>query len=294
MTPLATGALVAPLLAGAGLCTVRALRTPRRSVAQVRAILRSPARATTGGRAARRTRPASGPLHDLVERSFGDDLALTGLEPADVVTRVLVGVAVGVLTTTAALGSLVVTGALPSTPLWAPIALVAGAAAAYVMWADVRSRVERRRRELRRTTNDFVQLVAVGLTTDQSVEEAVHFALSVGDSDIFTMLRTELATAPLRGVQLWEALDHLGRRHGQRELCELATSIERQGLHGVSIGDTVTTLAIAMRERALDQLERDADRTNANLVGPTVCFVCTTLVFLAYPLAARIGEAFGG
>ena len=73
-----------------------------------------------------------------------------------------------------------------------------------------------------------------------------------------------------------------------------ATSVERQGLQGVSIGSTVATLAEAMRARALDQLERDADRANANLAGPTIGFVVTTIVFLAYPLALRISEAFGG
>jgi hypothetical protein len=49
-----------------------------------------------------------------------------------------------------------------------------------------------------------------------------------------------------------------------------------------------------MRERTLDDLERDADKVNANLAGPTICFVVTTIVFLAYPLAIRIGGAFGG
>ena len=63
---------------------------------------------------------------------------------------------------------------------------------------------------------------------------------------------------------------------------------------GVAIGATVATLAASMRAKALDQLERDADKANANLSGPTIGFVVTTIIFLAYPLAMRIGEAFGG
>jgi hypothetical protein len=116
----------------------------------------------------------------------------------------------------------------------------------------------------------------------------------VGASDVFDALRDELATAPVRGVPLWEALDHLGRWYQQRELCELATSIERQGTQGVSITDTVTSLAAAMRDKTLDDLERETDKANANLAGPTIGFVVTTIVFLAYPLAIRIGGAFGG
>ena len=53
-------------------------------------------------------------------------------------------------------------------------------------------------------------------------------------------------------------------------------------------------VASAMRDKALDELEREADRANANLSGPTIGFVVSTIVFLAYPLAQRISDAFGG
>ena len=79
-----------------------------------------------------------------------------------------------------------------------------------------------------------------------------------------------------------------------RELCEFAGSIERQGTQGVSITETVNSLAAAMRAKALDELEREADRANANLSGPTIGFVVATMVFLAYPLAVRIGDRDGG
>ncbi len=79
-----------------------------------------------------------------------------------------------------------------------------------------------------------------------------------------------------------------------RELSEFAASIERQGLQGVSISETIATLATSMRSKALDELEREADKANANLSGPTIGFVVTTIVFLAYPLAQRISAEFGG
>ena len=50
------------------------------------------------------------------------------------------------------------------------------------------------------------------------------------------------------------------------------------------------TLHGSMRAKALDELERDADRANANLSGPTIGFVVSTIVFLAYPLAQRISD----
>lgn len=296
MSPLHTAALTSVALAAAVTSLVLGVRPRRRTLAEVRAILYPAAGARPGATtpSPSRRRAVTGPLAARVEHSIGDGLRLIGLDAATVVSRVLAGFAVGSFTVVLSVGALISAGMAPLSPLWVPLSLATGAGAAWVMWSDVGSRIETRRRALRRTTNDFIQLVAVGLTTDQSVEEAVQFALGVGDSDLFDLLRTELATAPVRGVPLWEALEQLGSDLHQRELEELGASIERQGTQGVSITDTVTTLATAMRAKALDELERDADRANANLSGPTIAFVVTTVVFLVYPLAIRIGEAFGG
>jgi hypothetical protein len=225
---------------------------------------------------------------------FGNGLELAGLTPTAVVTRVLGGSVVVGFTTLVGVGSLGVVELLPASPVLLVLPLLTAALAGFTMLADTRSRVERAQRELRAASNDFVQLVAVGLTTDQSVEDAIRFALGVGSGGAFEVLRQAIATAPLRGVPVWEAIDELGARHDVRELCEFATSVERQGLHGVSIASTVATLAASMRAKSLDALEREADKANANLSGPTIGFVMATIVFLAYPLAQRISDAFGG
>lgn len=318
MRPLPTALLASILMASAVAALVLGLRPRRRTIAEVRSRLQ-PSTGPGGGVVDDRRRtvistpsadgtssihplehvtrlaaPITTPLGTAIERRFGAGLRLAGRRADDVATRVVLGgLALG-FATLCLLGSTMAVGVLPASGWWSVIVLFATAAGAAVMWSDTASLVARRRREFRRTTTDFVQLVAVGLTTDQSVEEAVQFALGVGDSDLFELLRDELATAPLRGVPLWEAIDHLGRTFDQRELCQFAGSIERQGLQGVSITDTVNSLATAMRAKALDELERDADRANANLAGPTIGFVVATIVFLAFPLAVRIGEAFGG
>lgn len=292
MNPLQVAALVVAALWLAGWCIARAVRRTPASVAAARERLRPPtgrepvdtwqmrAARTTGGR--------------RVAARFGDDLVIVGLGPADVVGRVVVSWAVvtfAALLGVVAMGS---TGLLPFGPAWLLLAVVAGLLAGWIAVRDLDDRIRRQRRVLRQAANDFVQLVAVGLTTDQSVEEAIRFALDVGVGDAFDDLRREIDTAPQRGVPVWDAIDAFGQRFGLRELCEFATSVERQGLQGVAIGDTVAALASAMRAKALDELEREADRANANLSGPTVGFVVATIVFLAYPLAQRISDAFGG
>jgi Flp pilus assembly protein TadB len=307
MSPLPIAAVAAMMMTAAVAAVARGVRPRRRSLAQVRSLLYPTESISFATQPAQnRTSPgitrslpgafsgAAGPLARRIENTVGDGLRFVDMTATDVASRILVAVVGSIFVVACAAASLITIGALPPSRLWILAAMVVGAMAGWIIWSDVYGRVERRRREFRRTTTDFVQLVAVGLTTDQSVEEAIQFALSVGDSDMFELLRTELATAPLRGVPLWEALDQLGRRYQQRELSEFGASIERQGTQGVSITETVTTLATAMRERSLDDLEREADKVNANLAGPTICFVVTTVVFLAYPLAIRIGQAFGG
>jgi len=317
MNMLPVAALAAVLVATALACAVTAVRPRRRSLAEVRSMLlgttdarrpmmRGPVRDAEG-------RPADDPVPDRsitwptlsrriaatsvgerIRARLGSGLVLIDRTAVDVVSQLVVGTLLGLFTVVLCLASLIGLGVVPASPWWAVAALAFAPVCTWVLWSDVATRIERRRRELRHAITDFVQLTSVGLTTDQSVEEAVSFALAVGEGEMFDMLRRELEAAPARGVPLWEALDALGQLHVARELSELGASIERQGTQGVSITETVATIASSMRSKALDALERDADRANANLSGPTVGFVVATVVFLAYPLAIRISEAFGG
>lgn len=297
MNPLETGAL-AGLLVAAGLwCAVHSLQRAPRSLAGARHRMYGTGLAVpvAGSHSARWADSlATGAAGRWAVQHFGIGLEVLGLSPVDVVTRVLTSAGIMLFATVTATAALTSLGLLPLSPIWLVLVLVFTVLAGWMAISDISGKIDRRGRELRQAANDFVQLVAVGLTTDQSVEEAIRFALAVGSSDAFDALRDELNTAPQRGIPVWEALDEFGRKFGVRELSEFAASIERQGLQGVSISDTVSSLATSMRAKALDELEREADKANANLSGPTIGFVVTTIVFLAYPLAQRISAAFGG
>lgn len=293
MTPLRTGALVATLVGVALWSLARAVRRAPSSISAARVRMLG-ADAPPMVRSHDGVVALGGWIEQWVVRRYGSGLVSVGLSASAVVTRVVVALVTVGLAVLAGVVTLAACGVLPPSPWWAILAPLGGAVAAWTMLVDVGSRITRRRRELRQSTNEFVQLVAVGLTTDQSVEEAIAFALDVAGGPSASLLRDAVATAPLRGLPVWEALDDVGTQYDVRELCEFASSVERQGLQGVAIGTTVATLAASMRAKGLDQLERDADRANANLAGPTIGFVVTTIVFLAYPLALRISEAFGG
>ena len=289
MSSLQIGALVGVITAAGCWCVSLSFRRAPRSLVIARQRMQG-----TGGKTAWADVLATGALGRWIGARFGSGLLLLQLTPAAVVTKTIVAAGVMLFTFVALIATLMTMGALPVSPIWPILALLFAAGTGWIALNDGASKIERRRREVRQAANDFVQLVAVGLTTDQSVEEAIGFALAVGASDSFHPLRQQLSAAPQRGVAVWEALDEFGRFYDVREISELASSIERQGTQGVSISETVASLAEAMRARALDDLERAADKANANLSGPTVGFVVTTIVFLAYPLAQRISDAFGG
>lgn len=289
MNSLQIGALVGVLTAAGCWCVLLSFRRAPRSLAIARQRMQG-----SGARTAWADSLASGGFGRWIAKRFGSGLLMVQLTPAAVATKVMVAASVMLFAVLAGLAALISIGALPLSPVSPFLALLCALMAGWVSLNDVATKIDRQRREIRRAANDFVQLVAVGLTTDQSVEEAIAFALAVGATESFDTLRQQITAAPQRGVPVWEALDEFGRDYDVREISELAASIERQGMQGVSIGDTVASLSEAMRAKALDDLERAADKANANLSGPTVGFVVTTIVFLAYPLAQRISEAFGG
>lgn len=301
MNPLQIGAAVAVFVAAAAWCVARGLRRAPVSLAAARRRMHGAPGVQVGaissdGAAVRAwgAALADGPAGRWVGRRFAGGLQVIDLTVTDVVTRAAVSMAVLLVAVLGSVAALLSMGLLPLSSFWLVLAPAVAVMGGWVVVHDVADRIERARRRFRRTANDFIQLVAVGLTTDQSVEEAVRFALGVGAGAEFDALRAEVLSAPQRGVPLWEAIDGFGRTYDVRELGEFAASLERQGLQGVSISETVGSLATAMRAKSLDELERDADRANANLSGPTIGFVVTTIVFLAYPLAQRITDAFGG
>lgn len=296
MTPAHIGGAVALLVAGALGALSRAVAPSSRSRTAAGAMLGGSAGGTTP-RLSATDQTADRTGATWVAGFVGDGLSLTNLTPDAIVGRALTAAVVGGVASVMAVGALAALGGGAPPIVSLAVILIATTASGWTMVADARSKARRAHADLRRATNDLVQLVAIGLTTDQSVEEALRFAWETTASDGSAgseLLRSEIVAAPLRGEPVWETLDRIGRLNAVRELSEFANSLERQATHGVSIGATVAALAAGMRARALDHLEREADRANANLAGPTAGFVVATLVFLAYPLAVRISEAFGG
>lgn len=227
-----------------------------------------------------------------VEARLGSDLRIAEVAFPDALSRLLAGGLVIPMVAVVMLSALIGAGVLAVSVWWLVVPTVAAVFGVSVVWSDLRGRATRARRELRQGANDFIQLVAVCLTTHRSIEESALFAARAGEGRGFDLIRSGLETAPAMGVTAWEALDTIGRTYQIDELVDLAGSVERQAQIGVGVLDTVSSLAAVMRARALDELERAADRTDSTLFGPTMVFVFGVLLLLAYPLAVGITNAF--
>ena len=296
MTPTTTAILVAALFVAGVVATVRAFRPAPLSLRTVRSrVAPSPttALAKSGPWSVRIGRPfAGGPVGAFVDARLGRALRLTGYTVPALIGTVVLTVAASGFATFVAVVALIETGRVGGTPLvWLLVPLVA-ALFGWRIVADLQSRANRRRAELHRVVNDFVQLLAVALTTNRSVEDSLTFAADAGDGFGFDLLRQTIDTAQPMGLSVWDALAAMADTYDLEQLRGLATSLQRQAGVGVSVAATIRTEAAAMRARQLADITDRADRANANLSLPTMGMVFGMVLFLAYPVLQQISEAF--
>jgi hypothetical protein len=207
-------------------------------------------------------------------------------------TRVIVVAVVG----------FVITAALMTVPLAVPlpvpavVAVVApfavGGLVGWYQLQTVLAVAARRHRELRAGVAAYIQLVSVCMTTRRSMTEAITYAADVGTGPAFQAIAAAVHAAPQMGLRVWEALDAVGVEYDLRELQDLASSVGHVARIGVGVETTVTAVAARMRQVALDDMQRAADRQTSAMFGPTMLFVLGTVAFLAYPLALRVLDAF--
>jgi Flp pilus assembly protein TadB len=293
----ATSVVVGLLLAAALVAAARSWWRPPVPLAVLRERLSRPA-PPVGATPSRRpglvgrmaNRLAAGDSGARVAARYALELRAAGVTVPDLLARCLGGALLafaGIAGAGAAAGSAI--GLAPGAIALA--ALLAGCAGAIVPVLHLRAEAARARRAFRHAVADVIELVAVCLTSGRSVEEAVRYATEVGEGPAFTELRSAVVHAPLVGRTVWEALDAVAAVWGVPELATFAASVERAAVVGASVAETVATQAQAMRQRALDDLERDADGANLRMLAPTYVFVAGFIAFLLYPLLSRISSA---
>jgi Flp pilus assembly protein TadB len=288
-----TSALIVAALTVVGLAALlHALSARRVSIAEVQARLHSRHAASTIRSTLSPARHiADASLGRWLGRSLGTDLALAETTVVDVIGNALSSAAIGFVAGLLAGGAAVVAGG--SYSIWWPfVAVVVAVLFATISVNQVRVTAQRRRRELRRTVNDFVQLIAIALTTNRSVEEALRFAVDAGDGHSWRLLHHAIYTAEPIGIPVWEALSTMATTYQIDELHGLATSLARQADVGVSVATTVRAEAQALRNRQLTDLAEAADKANSNLGITTMGMVIGLVLFLAHPIVEQLSQSF--
>jgi Flp pilus assembly protein TadB len=210
---------------------------------------------------------------------------------AALATRTLWVTIVAALTTLVSLTVATTATVVPPWLLAAGPPAVAGLAGWYQV-STVLAACERRYREFRAGVATYVQLVSVCMTTRRSMSEAVTYAADVGVGPAFETIAAAVHAAPQMGIRVWEALDSVGAEYGCREMQDLASSVGHVSRIGVGVETTVAAVATRMRQVALDDMQRTADRQTSTMFGPTMVFVLGVVAFLTYPLAVRVLDAF--
>jgi Flp pilus assembly protein TadB len=297
-----TTALISAAGVVIGIATlVRALRGPRPTLRAVRARLHPEVASSSktqrpnlvGGLRSRIAHElaASSLGRRLFDRS-GNAMRIAGVTLPDVIAQIVTFAVVGLIASSLGVGALISLGILPATVLVLPAILALTALMAWQPVAAVHNRAARRQRELRRVTNDFVQMVAIALTTNRSIEEAVSFAADIGDSEGFRLLQRTVASAQPMGVPVWEALASMAETYELDELLGLASSMQRQAGIGVNVSGTIRAEAKSLRAKQLGELADDANKANANLSLPTMGMVMGVVLFIGYPIVQQVLGAF--
>lgn len=277
---------------------IRAFRRPRLTLRAVRARVERPRESTTvrgdGGNISSRIGGvlASGPLGRIVDERLGKSLRLAGLTVPQLLGQVLTAVFVSTLTMAILVSFLVTTGSVSPSPLLGVLIMGIVALFGWRVIADARALAAHQQRALRRVVNDFVQLLAIALTTNRSVEDSISFAADAGEGDGFDLLRQTISTAQPMGISVWDALTAMADTYDLPELRGLTTSLQRQAGVGVSVAATIRTEAKSLRDKQLSDLKDRADKANSNLSLPTMGMVFGMVLFLAYPIMRQISEAF--
>ena len=277
---------------------IRAFRRPRPTLRAVRARVEQPrttaAFHSVGGSAPSRIGGAlaAGPLGRIVAQRLGKSLRLAGLTVPQLLGQIVTAVFVSTLTMAMLVSLLVTTGSVSMSPLLGLLSVGIVALFAWRVIADARARAGRRQRGLRRVVNDFVQLLAIALTTNRSVEDSISFAADAGEGDGFDLLRQTISTAQPMGISVWDALTAMADTYELPELRGLSTSLQRQAGVGVSVAATIRTEAKSLRDKQLSDLKDRADKANSNLSLPTMGMVFGMVLFLAYPIMRQISDAF--
>lgn len=187
---------------------------------------------------------------------------------------------------TVALLNVMGAGVGPAVPVWAGLALAAGALV--VTDLSTHEEAEERRLLMRHTLAALLDVVPPALAAGAGVEQALTDAASIADGWAADRIREALATARATRVPPWQTLGELGERTGVSQLEQLAGTLRLAAGEGTRIREALARRGEALSERLTAQTEARAESATERMSIPLMALTGLFLLFLVYPALAAL------
>jgi len=188
-------------------------------------------------------------------------------------------------------GALVTAGVVLAPVLVGAGSLLFAAGAVALAVQQLRNRARRVRAAFGDAVSQYLTLCSSVMAAGRSAEWAVRYAAGAGQGRAFETIDAALSSAPAMGRTTWAALDSVAVAWRVPELGDLAAAVERATTLGGDAAEAAGVIARSMRSRALDVVERAADRANVAMLGPTYLFLAGFGLFLAFPLLDELSRS---
>ncbi len=282
------------LVAVAGLATalsillvVDGMRQPQPRLEQtIRRLHRDPQPLTVGGPSLTQrvgNSVINSPLGARVA-TWRQALRLVGTDPATHVGFLVLASVAGFLIPALVLTLLQLTGVV-SLGLYVPMGLsLAGAVVAPVaLHADVMSRSEERRIDLRYQLSAYLDMVTMLLAGNTGHEGALDQAARAGDGALFVELRRRMREVAATGNSLVGALTLVGDDFGVVELVQVASAAQLSANEGAPVARTLAAKCSTLRGTLAAEQEAASRVRNDKVTPPLVGMAVLFMAVIIYP-----------
>lgn len=144
------------------------------------------------------------------------------------------------------------------------------------------SEATERRAGFRRGLSGYLDVVSILIAGGGGIESALQYAADSGDGWAFDEIRSALASARVRQVSPWAAMQTLGDDLGVTELADLAASLALSGSQGARIRASLTAKADSLRSDEQNAIETAAEVKNQKMAVPMACLSLGLFLFIGY------------
>lgn len=185
---------------------------------------------------------------------------------------------------------------LPNLPIVSVLLVSVALGAAGFLLPDLilDSEAEERRAGFRRALSGYLDLVSILISGGGGIESALQYAADAGDGWAFDEIRTALASAKVRQVSPWDALQKLGEDLGVNELADLAGSLALSGSQGARIRASLIAKADTLRSDEQNAIETKAEVKNEKMAVPLACLSLGLFLFIGYGAISAISTTPSG